>query len=149
MHPSGKFLYLLRETDSMVTVFAVNGGSLKELQSLSTLPEDFTGNNTTAEIQIDKAGRFIYTSNRGHDTIAVFRIHAATGMLTPVERVYAGGKTPRNFTLGPTPTYLLTSNQNGENIVVFRVDPKTGHLTATGEEAKLANPGSIFFVKAR
>jgi 6-phosphogluconolactonase len=133
----------------MVTVFAVNGGGLREIQSLSTLPEDYKGSNTAAEIQIDKAGRFIYTSNRGHDTIAVFAIDADKGTLTAVERVHAGGRTPRNFTLGPTPNYLFTSNQNGENIVVFRVDPKSGHLSATGEEVTLANPGSIFFVKAR
>ena len=149
MHPSGKFLYLLRESDSTVSVFTVNGGSLQEIQSLSTVPPDYTGSNTTAEIQIDRAGRFVYTSNRGHDTIAVFAIHPDKGTLTPVERVYAGGKTPRNFTLGPTPGYLFTSNQNGENIVVFRVDPKSGRMTQTGEEAKLANPGSIVFVKAQ
>jgi 6-phosphogluconolactonase len=149
MHPAGKFLYLLRETDSMVTVFTVNGGNLQEIQSLSTLPSDYHGSNTAAEIQIDKTGRFVYTSNRGHDTIAVFAIDPDRGTLTPLEHVYAGGKTPRNFTLGPTPNYLFTSNQNGENIVVFRVDPKSGRLTKTGEEVKLANPGSIFFVKAR
>jgi 6-phosphogluconolactonase len=149
LHPNGRFLYLLRETDSMVTVFAVNGGALREVQTLSALPADYTGNNTTAEIQIDKAGTFLYTSNRGHDTITVFRIDPANGTLSVVEYMPAGGRTPRNFTLGPTPGYLVTSNQNGENLVVFRVDPSTGRLTQTSEEAKLANPGSIFFVKAR
>jgi 6-phosphogluconolactonase len=149
LHPDGRFLYLLRETDSTVTVFAVNGGSLREVQSLSALPADYSGTNTGAEIQIDRAGKFLYTSNRGHDSIAVFAIDPENGTLTAVEHVNAGGRTPRNFTLGPTPNYLFTSNQNSENIVVFRVNPMTGRVTRTTEEVKLANPGSIFFVKVR
>jgi len=110
LHPDGRFLYLLRETDSTVTVFAVNGGRLREVQSLSALPADYSGTNTGAEIQIDRAGKFLYTSNRGHDSIAVFAIDPEHGTLTAVEYVNAGGRTPRNFTVGPTPNYLFTSN---------------------------------------
>ena len=149
LHPNGKFLYVNRETDSMVSVFEVDGGRLKEIQALSTLPPDYTGTNTTAEILIDKAGRFLYVSNRGHDTITVFAVDARTGTLSPVERASAGGRTPRNFTIDPTGNYLLASNQNGENIVVLRIDAKTGMLTPSGQEARLANPGSVSFVKSR
>jgi 6-phosphogluconolactonase len=147
LHPNGRFLYLARETDSSVTAFAVDNGHLKEIQNISTLPEGQT-RNTTAEILIDKTGRFVYVSNRGHDTIAVFAVDAGSGMLTAVDHTPAGGGIPRNFSIDPSGNYLLTSNQTGENIVVFRIDRQTGRLTPTGQELKLANPGSIFFVKA-
>jgi 6-phosphogluconolactonase len=97
---------------------------------------------------IDKTGKFLYVSNRGHDAIAVFSIDAAQGTLSIVEHASSGGRTPRNFSIDPTGDYLLTSNQNTENIVVFRIDKKTGRLTPTGTELKLANPGSVFFVRA-
>ncbi len=149
LHPNGRFLYLTRETDSKVSVFTVRDGHLTEIQSVPTVPADYTGNNTTAEILIDRGGRFLYVSNRGHDTIAIFAVDGQTGRLTPLGHAPAGGRTPRNFFIDPTGRFLLTSNQNTENIVVFRVDPKSGALAATGQELRLANPGSIFFVKAR
>jgi 6-phosphogluconolactonase len=148
LHPNGRLLYLARETDSSVSVFEVDNGRLKEIQNISTLPAPQRG-NTTAEILIDKAGKFLYVSNRGHDTIAVFAIASDAGTLTLVEHAPAGGRIPRNFSIDPTGDYLFTSNQNGENVVVLRIDRTTGRLTPTGEEVKLANPGSIFFVKAR
>jgi 6-phosphogluconolactonase len=147
LHPNGKLLYVARETDSSVSVFEIENGHLKEIQNVSTLPVAQSG-NTTAEILIDRAGKFLYVSNRGHDSIAVFAIDAEKGALAAVEYAAAGGRTPRNFSIDPTGEYLFTSNQNGENIVVFRIDRKTGRLLSTGKELKLANPGSIFFVKA-
>jgi 6-phosphogluconolactonase len=147
LHPKGKFLYVTRETDSMVSVFSVDAGHLRELQSISTLPAAYHGANTTAEIQIDNQGSFLYVSNRGHDTVTVFAIDSRTGRLSVIDYADAGGKTPRNFRIDPTGRYLLTSNQNGENIVVFRIDPKTGRLSPNNQELKLANPGSIFFVR--
>jgi 6-phosphogluconolactonase len=147
LHPNGKRLYLARETDSSVTVFDVNGGHLREIQNISTLPAPQRG-NTTAEIVIDKSGKFLYVSNRGHDTIAVFSIDTDQGTPTIVEHASSGGRTPRNFSIDPAGDYLLTSNQNTENIVVFRIDKKTGRLIPTGSELKLANPGSVFFVRA-
>jgi 6-phosphogluconolactonase len=147
LHPNGKLLYLARETDSSVSVFAIDSGHLKEIQNISTLPAAQTG-NTTAEIVIDQAGKFLYVSNRGHDTIAVFKIDSDKGTLAVVEYAPAGGRTPRNFSIDPAGEYLFTSNQNGENIVAFRIDRTTGRLAPIGEELKLANPGSIFFVKA-
>jgi len=147
LHPNGRFLYVNRETDSYVSVFAASAGHLTQIQEISTVPAGFSRPTTTAEIQIDKAGRFLYVSNRGHDTVAVFSVDGGSGRLTPVQYANAGGAVPRNFRLDPTGRYLFTSNQNGENLVEFRVDSRTGTLTPAGPELKLANPGSIFFVK--
>ena len=149
LHPNGRFLYVNHETDSAVSVFEVNGGSLKETQSTSTLPADYKGNNSTAEIQIDADGRFLYVTNRGHDSIAVFAVDATNGTLTPAGHVPSLGKTPRNITIDPTNTYVLAANQAGDNIVVFRIDHKTGHLTPTGSQQPVAQAAAVAFVKAR
>ena len=146
LHPNGRFLYLARESDSHVSVFEVDNGRLKEIQSLPTLPGGYTGNNTTAEILIDQAGKFLYVSNRGHGSIAVFAIDRA-GRLAVVEHAASGGRTPRNFSLDPTGQYVFSSNQDTETIVVLRIDRVTGRLSATGVEVPLANPGSIGFSK--
>jgi 6-phosphogluconolactonase len=148
LHPNGKFLYVNHETDSKVSVFEVNGGNLKEIQSLSTLPPDHKGNNSTAEIQIDKEGRFLYVSNRGHDSVALYSVNAVTGMLTWVENIPTLGRTPRNITIDPTNGYLFAANQGGDNVVVFRIDHQSGHLTPTGTQVQISQPGGIHFVKA-
>ncbi len=145
MHPNGRFLYLARESDSQVSVFAVDNGRLKEIQALTTLPAGHTGNNTTAEILMDTAGRFLYVSNRGHGSIAVYAIDRA-GLLSVVEHAASGGRTPRNFSIDPTGQYVFSSNQDTENIVVLRIDRATGRLTPTGAQVPLANPGSVGFV---
>jgi 6-phosphogluconolactonase len=149
LRPDGRFLYLNHETDSAVSVFEVNGGRLREIQSLSTLPADFTGNNTTAEIQIDAEGRFLYVTNRGHDSIAVYSVDPAKGTLTMIETVPSLGRTPRNITIDPTNNYLLAANQNGGNVVVFRIDHRTGHLTPTGSQQPVSQAGGVAFVKIR
>ena len=147
LHPNGKFLYVNGETDSTVNVFGVDEGNLKQVQSLSTLPADYTGANTTAEMLIDSSGRFLYVSNRGHGSIAVFAIDRAGASLSPVEHAPSGGRTPRNFTIDPTGRYLLSSNQDTENVVLHRIDGATGRLTMTATHLPLANPGSIAFVR--
>jgi 6-phosphogluconolactonase len=146
LHPNGKFLYLARETDSHVTVFAAESGRLKEIQSLSTLPAGYAGNNTTAEILIDQAGRFLYVSNRGHGSIAVFAIER-DGTLSVVEHAPSGGRMPRNFSLDPTRQYVFSSNQDTEHIAVLRIDPETGRLAPTGVQVPLGNPGSVAFAR--
>jgi 6-phosphogluconolactonase len=133
----------------MVSVFQVSNGHLKEIQSLSTLPADYKGSNTTAEIQIDKEGRFLYVSNRGHDSIAVYSIAPVTGMLTMLENVPSLGRTPRNLTIDPTNEYLFAANQGGDNIVVFRIDHRNGHLTPAGAPVPISQPGGMAFVKAQ
>jgi 6-phosphogluconolactonase len=149
LHPGGRFLYVNHETDSAVSVFEVNGGRLKEIQSLSTLPADYKGNNSTAEIQIDAKGRFLYVSNRGHDTIAVYAVDPAKGTLAMTETVPSLGRTPRNITIDPTNEYLISANQGGENVVVFRIDHKTGHLTPTGSQQHVPQAGAVAFVKGQ
>lgn len=149
LHPNGKFLYVNHETDSKVSVFEVHGGSLKQVQTLSTLPADYTGNNSTAEIQIDQTGKWLYVTNRGHDSMAHYAVDAGDGTLTFVGHIPSGGRTPRNITIDPTNRFLIAANQAGDNIVVFRIDPKSGNLTPTGATGQVAQPGGVYFVKAQ
>jgi 6-phosphogluconolactonase len=149
LHPNGKFLYVNHETDSKVSVFEVNGANLKQIQTLSTIPADHKGNNTTAEIQIDQTGKWLYVTNRGHDSIAHYAVDPAKGTLTLVGHTPSGGRTPRNITIDPTNQYLIAANQNGDNIVVFKIDAKTGSLTPTGATGQVPQPGGLFFVKAQ
>jgi 6-phosphogluconolactonase len=148
LHPNGKFLYVNHETDSKVSVFEVNGATLRQIQTLSTLPGDYTGNNSTAEIQIDRTGKWLYVTNRGHDSMAHYAVDPGRGTLTLVGHIPSGGRTPRNITIDPTNRYLIAANQNGENIVVFRIDPATGHLTPSGSTGQVPQPGGVYFVKA-
>ena len=150
-HPNGQAAYTLSEMGSLVTVFAYDrtGGKLKEIQTISTLPKDFSGTNNSAELEVHPNGRFLYASNRGHDSIAVFAIDPTANTLTLVEHVSAQGKIPRNFAIDPTGAYLLAANQNTNNIVVFRIDQKTGRLTPTGGEVKTPSPVCILFLRAR
>ncbi len=149
-HPNGKFGYTINELLSTVTAFSYDAakGAFTELQTISTLPEDFSGNSSTAEVQVDAAGKFLYGSNRGHDSIAVFSI-AKNGTLTPVERVSTQGKTPRNFRMDPTGAYLFAANQDTDNVVLFRVDRKTGRLTPTGKQLEVGRPVCVKFVPAK
>ncbi len=149
-HPDGKYAYVISEMASTVTAFHWDGkrGALTEFQSVSTLPADFKGKSTTAEIAIDKKGKFLYGSNRGHDSIAVFSI-ARDGKLTPIEQTLTQGKTPRNFALDPTGGYLFAANQDSNNIVLFRVDPKTGRLSAAGQTMEVGAPVCVTFAPAK
>jgi 6-phosphogluconolactonase len=144
----GRFLYVINELQSTVVTYSYNPatGALHELQTLSTLPKTFSGNNTAAEIEIHPSGKFLFASNRGHDSIAVFAIDSGTGTLTPVENDPTKGKTPRNFAIDPTGSWLLAANQDTDNIVVFRIDQKTGHLTPTGDVAQAPSPTCLKFV---
>ena len=148
LSPDEKFLYVNHETDSKVSVFAVDRGSLKEIQQISTLPADFTGRNSTAEIQMDRVGRFLYVSNRGANSIAVYAVDPVKGKLTLREFVPAVGQSPRNITIDPTGRYFFAANQFSNNVVIFSVDPQTGHLTPTGQELHMDQPASVFLVKS-
>jgi 6-phosphogluconolactonase len=148
LSPNEKFLYVNHETDSKVSVFAIDGGTLKEIQQISTLPGDFTGRNTTAEIQMDKAGRFLYVSNRGANSIAVYAVDAAKGTLTLQGFVPALGQSPRNITIDPTGRYFFAANQASNNVVIFSVDAKSGQLTPAGQQLQMDQPASVFFVKS-
>lgn len=146
-HPNGKFAYVLNELASTVTAFAYDAeqGALDERQTLTTLPADFNGPNTTAEVQVHPSGKFLYGSNRGHDSIAMFAIDPATGRLTALGQHPCGGKTPRNFSIDPAGAFLLAANQDSNTIVVHRIDPATGRLTATDHKVAVPSPVCVKF----
>lgn len=146
--PSGRFVYLVNELSSTVIVFSyqADSGQLRELQTISTLPPGFKGENTTAEIAVDAKGKFLYVSNRGDDSIAVFDVNQRDGKLAFVERVPTGGKTPRHFTLDPTGRWLFAENQDSGTVNLFSVDPANGRLTATSHSLNVTSPVCVVFV---
>ncbi len=149
--PGGKFVYVINELQSTLTAFAFDPvkGALKELQSLSTLPEGFSGKSFTAEVDVHPSGRFLYGSNRGDDSIVSYVIDPAGGKLKFIERTATGGKTPRNFAIDPTGNFLLAANQGSDSVVVFRIDTKTGRLTPTGTKIEVASPVCLKFLKSK
>jgi 6-phosphogluconolactonase len=147
-HPSTKFVYVIDEIASTVTAFSYNAvkGTLSQIGTVSTLPEGFKGENDTAEIHVSADGRFLYGSNRGHNSIAIFALDQTTGAPKFVEAVPTGGKIPRNFEIAPGGDYLFAANEDSNNIVVFKIDKKTGHLTPTGQVLEAPSPVSLRFV---
>jgi len=150
-HPSNRYGYVINEIDSTITAFTYDAeeGALNEIHSLSTLPADYSGKNSCADIHIDPAGKFLYGSNRGHDSIVIYSIDEATGRLTLVGHESTQGRTPRNFGLDPTGSFLLAANQDTNNVVVFRVDQKTGRLTPTGQSIEVPSPVCVKFLQSR
>ena len=150
MLPGGKFAYVINELANTVTVFQVDPdhGTLKTIQDVSTLPTDFTGTSYTAEVVVHPTGKFVYGSNRGHDSIAVFAVDGKTGKLTPRGHQLTQGKTPRNFAIDPTGTFLLAENQGSNTIVVFKIAPATGILSSTGHTLDVPVPVCVRFVPA-
>ena len=133
-HPSKPNAYVINELDSTITTFTYDpkSGVLESVQTLSTLPKEFEGVTHTAEVQVHPSGRFVYGSNRGHDSIAMFKVDDATGKLTSIGHEPTGGKTPRNFGIDPSGRYLIAANQDSDTLVVFRIDPAAGRLQSTG-----------------
>jgi 6-phosphogluconolactonase (cycloisomerase 2 family) len=146
-HPSLPYVYAINELDSTVVTYHYDTaqGELKPLQALSTLPSDFTENNTTAEIAVDPSGKFVYGSNRGHNSIVIYAIDPSSGLLTQVGWKPTEGKTPRYFGLDPSGTLLYAGNQDSDTIVTFRIDPTTGKLTPTGQTVQTGSPVTIVF----
>jgi 6-phosphogluconolactonase len=146
--PTGKFFYVASELNSTVTVYSYNAkdGALHQLQAVSTLPKDFSGENDVAEIAVHHSGRFLYVSNRGRDSLAVFSIDLRKGTLRPLADIATQGKTPRNFAIDPTGKFLLAANQESNTIVVFNIDPGTGGLTLTGQIVDVPSPVCIAFL---
>ena len=147
--PDGRFAYVLNEMRSSVSAFRYDAeaGTLADLQTLSTLPEGFTGQNSGAEIAAHPSSKFLYASNRGHDSIAIFRTDAASGTLTAVDRVPTQGKTPRNFAIDPSGRFLIAANQDSGTLVTFRIDQETGALAPTGSVVKVPFAVSVAFVR--
>jgi 6-phosphogluconolactonase len=149
-HPNGKNAYVINEIQSTVTAFTYDAaaGVLKDIQTISTLPAVENPKNSTAEIQIHPSGKFLYGSNRGQDTIAVFAIKP-DGKLEAVDQTPTQGKNPRNFTVDPTGKWLFAANQNTANVVVFRIDQATGKLTPTGQTIQLDWPVCVKFLAVK
>jgi 6-phosphogluconolactonase len=147
-HPVGEYAYLINELDSTVTAFRYDAeqGKLETLQTLSTLPQGYAGENTCADVHLSPSGRFLYGSNRGHDSIAVFRVDDATGQLTAIGHTPTQGRTPRNFGIDPSGRYLLAANQDSDTIVSFRINGTTGELEPTGAVTEVSMPVCVLFV---
>ena len=146
-HPNGEYLYVINELDSSLTTFKYNAaqGTLTAFESVSTLPRDFSGTSYCADVHVSQSGRFLYGSNRGHDSIVVFAIDPRTGRLNLVEHVSTEGKWPRNFAIDPAGRFLLVANQRTDNVVVFRIDAQTGRLTPAGHSAEIPAPACLQF----
>lgn len=147
-HPTGRALYVLNELTATVSVFeCASGVPTRLVETVSSLPQDFSGSNTAAEIVVHPTGRFLYTSNRGHDSVAVFRIADDGLKITLRENVSVQGKTPRFIGIDPTGMFLFAANQDSHNVVVFRIDAESGHLTPTGQVINIGSPVCMVFRK--
>ena len=147
-HPNGKCAYVINELDCTVTAFTYDSvvSALKEIQTITTLPDGFSGSNTCAEVRVHPSGKFVYGSNRGHDSIVDYRVDLTDGTLTYVEHETANIKTPRNFNIDPTGKFCLVANQGGDSVVVFRIDNKTGALEPTSHKVFIAKPVCVRFL---
>jgi len=148
-HPSGMFAYVINEMANTVTAFAYDAGrgSLQEIQTVTTLPPGYKETSHTAEVVAHPSGKFLYGSNRGHDSIAIFTIDGASGKLTAAGHQSTAGKTPRNFAVDPTGAWLLAENQGSGTIVVLKIDPKTGGLSPSGHKLEVPSPVCIRMVR--
>lgn len=146
-HPNAPYAYVINELDSTITAYDYDPahGTLHERETISSLPSDFAGDNTGSEIAVAPSGRFLYASNRGHDSIGIFAIEPTTGALAPVGWEATQGKTPRFFALDPSGTFLYAANQGSDTIVTFRADPNEGTLTATGQVIESGSPSCVVF----
>jgi 6-phosphogluconolactonase len=146
----GKYAYVINEMGGTITAFAYEqaSGTLREIQTITTLPDDFAGSNSCAEVRVHPSGIFLYGSNRGHDSIAVYSIDPAKGSLTFVEHERADIKTPRNFNIDPTGKFCLVANRGSNSVVVLRIDQKTGALEPTGNKIRVGKPVCVRFLQS-
>ena len=146
-HPDGRHVYLANEMASTMTVFDYQAktGTLNPLQTISLLPDGFKGQSTAAEVQVHPSGKFVYASNRGHDSIVAFAVEPKDGTLKLLEHHASGGRTPRHFALDPSGRWLLAENQDSDNIAIMRIAEDTGLLTTTGLAFEVAAPVCLVF----
>ena len=146
-HPTAPFAFVLNELDSTLTAYRFDAetGALEPRQTLTTLPPGWNGRNTTSEIAVAPSGRFVYASNRGHDSVVVFAVEPGTGALSPVAWEPTQGKTPRFIGLDPAGATLYAANQDSDTIVAFRVDRPSGTLTPSGTVVPVGSPSTIVF----
>lgn len=145
-HPNGRYVYANGEADKTLTVFAYDPerGALTRIHAVSTVPEGVTG-GSTAQVVVHPNGRFVYVSNRGHDSIAIFSIDPETGRIARLGTEPTQGTMPRNFNIDPAGRFLYAANQNGNSIVCFRIDPESGRLSATGHVTRVGAPTCVLF----
>lgn len=144
LHPSGQWAFLINELNSTLTSLRVEAdGRLTPVDTKTTLPAGFGGNNTTAEVQVHPNGRFVFGSNRGHNSIVTFRVDPATGQLTLVGHAPTGGNTPRHFDLDPSGQLILVGNQGSGTVHALRIDANTGVLTPLGQQAQVNSPACV------
>ncbi|MDH4239257.1 MAG: lactonase family protein [Phycisphaerae bacterium] len=150
-HPNGKYAYVINELDCTVTAFAYDSvvGALKEIQTITTLPDGFNGSNTCAEVRVHPSGKFLYGSNRGHDSIVVYRVDLASGTLTYVEHETGNIKTPRNFNIDPTGKFCLVANQDKDSVIVFRINNESGALEPTSHKVSVVKPVCVRFLRTK
>ncbi len=148
-HPNGKFAYVINELASSVTALTWDArrGVLGEIGTVSALPPDFKGDNSGAEVQVHPGGKFLYASNRGHNSIAVFSIDTGDGRLSLVTNTPTEGRTPRNFGIDPSGTWLIAANQDSDSLVMFHIDPATGKLSRSGEPIQVGRPVCVRFAR--
>jgi 6-phosphogluconolactonase len=147
-HHNGRILYVINELNATITAleYDPNSGQLgRQLQTVSTEPPGYSGPHSTAEIAVDPSGKFLYASNRGHNSIAAFRIDPASGLLSPIGHTTSGIEFPRNFAIDPGGAWLYAANQKGDTIVQFRIDQATGRLVPTGHVTRSVTPVAIVF----
>jgi 6-phosphogluconolactonase len=149
--PGGRRAYCISEMHSTLTALSYDPsrGEFRELQTVSTLPEAYKGDSSTAEVAVHPSGRFVYGSNRGHDSIAVFSVERGSGRLTLVQHQLIGGRTPRGFAIDPTGRWLLAGNQGSDQITVFQIDSRTGTLTPSGAPVSVGSPVSLVFARVQ
>lgn len=147
-HPKGKYLYVINELNSTLTAFSYDplNGTLRSMQTVSTLPKDYSGHNDCADVHVSPSGKFLYGSNRGHNSIVVFAVNENTGELEYLEHASTQGKTPRNFIIDPTGRFLLAANQESDTIVTLGIDQLTGRLKPTGHVAEVPAPVCLKFL---
>lgn len=148
LHPSGRFLYVINELDSSMSAFRYNelSGALTHIETVSTLPSDFSGTSYCADVHVSPSGDFLYGSNRGHNSIVVFQIDRRTGKLKLVQHISTEGDWPRNFAIEPLGRFLLVANQRSENVVTFSIDSRTGQLKPTGVNVAIPAPVCLKFL---
>ena len=145
--PDGNYIYVINELSSTITVLMKYGGVWKEIQTVSTLPKDFSGESWCADIHLSVDGRFVYGSNRGHNSISVFKRDQTGGKIEMIQTISVEGDWPRNFTLDPTGRFLLVANQRSNDITVFKVDEISGKLIYKGIKVQLESPVCLQFLK--
>jgi 6-phosphogluconolactonase len=152
-HPNGKYVYVINEIQCTLSTFVYDAarGALRLKDTISTLAKGYnvTANDSTAEVEVHPPGKFVYGSNRGHDSIAVFAVDPEEGTVSQVEIVSTMGKTPRGFGIDPTGSFLIAANQNSDSLVVFRINQETGRLTPTGQKLEAFTPVSVEFAPVK